>query len=303
MQKTIKQLNFILFKQSQTEVFIMHKKFSMQLIIVCIAFAGMPAHAYKVKTFQPLQINPLSVPYSQYQAPAVNENYPKITQIEYALFKRSYEKESIYNRLTRLETRLFRRHFNELPLATRVDNIANNIDAGIMYNISAKELARLERKVLGRVYTGDDTESRITRLEKEMLGAMQGGNLNQRFETVKTASKHYNSYPEIVQSQTTMTPAQAYRAISPAVNPYYGYGQNWTSTGGGIGGFFRNAIGSLLSGGTYGMGTMTGYTPPIYDPYSAYSPGMGIRNEYRGNTRSYIDNRNYGNGSTVRILD
>lgn len=278
----------------------MHKKHSMQFIIVCLIVLGMPAHAYKVKTFQPLQINPLAVPYNQYQEAAANESYPKITQIEYALFKRSYEREGIYNRLTRLENRLFRRSFNNLPLASRVDNIANNIDAGIMYNISAKELARIERKVLGRVYTGDDTESRITRLEKEMLGAMQGGNLTRRFETVRTASKHYNSYPEIVQSQTTMTPSQAYRAV----NPYSGYGQSWNSSGGGIGGFFQNLLGSVMGVGNYGMGSLTGYTPPIYDPYSMYTnPGMGIQNEYRGNTRSYIDNRNYGNGSTVRILD
>lgn len=282
-----------------TEVKVMHKSYTILFITVFFAIGLLPANAYKVKTFQPLQIQPLSVPYSQYQAPETAENYPKITQIEYALFNRSYEKESIYNRLTRLENKLFRRNFNNMPLSARVDNITNNVDAGIIHNISTKELAKLERKVLGRIYAGDDTESRITRLEKEMLGAMQGGNLTQRFETIKTAAKHYNSYPEIVQSQMVMTPAQAYRAV----NPYYGYGQSWNSNNSGICGFFRNTIGNLLSGSTYGMGTITGFTPPIYDSYSAYSPGMGIRNEYSSNTKSYIDNRNYGNGSTVRILD
>ena len=72
-----------------------------------------------------------------------------------------------------MENKLFRRNFNNMPLASRVDNILANIDPGIIYNISSRELAKLESKVLGRTYMNDDTESRITRLEKEMLGAMQ----------------------------------------------------------------------------------------------------------------------------------
>ena len=83
-----------------------------------------------------------------------------------------------------------------------MDNITKNMDSGVMYNISNNDLVKLERKVLGRTYEFDDTESRITRMEKEMLGAMQSGNLKSRLETIKTASKHYNSYPEIIQSQT-----------------------------------------------------------------------------------------------------
>ena len=271
-------------------------------ISICFS-AETAAYAYKVKTFQPLRINPLAVPYNPYQTPGVNENYPKITQIEYALFKKAYEKQNIYTRLARIERKLFKKAFNNLPLAERMENITNNMDSGVMYNISSNELSKLERKVLGRTYEGDDTESRITRMEKEMLGAMQSGNLKARLDTIKTASKHYNSYPEVLQSQT-ITPQtiypQYYGSSAPMAYypPSYGY---WnTNQNRGLGGFLKNMFGSMLNGG---YGTMTGYTPPIYDPYSQFDPGMGIRNEYYSNRRSYLRNKNYGTGSTVRILD
>lgn len=282
----------------------MRKNISVLAAIAAFLLLNAPAEAYKVKTFQPLRINPLSVPYNPYQAPGLNESYPKITQIEYALFKRNYEKQNIYNRLSRIERKLFKKTFNKLPLAARMENITNNMDSGVMYNISSKELSKLERKVLGRTYEADDTESRITRMEKEMLGAMQSGNLKTRLETIKTASKHYNSYPEILQSQT-ITPQtiypQQYGTI-PMQMGYYppSYG-NWNqSRGRGLGGFLKNMIGTMFNGG---YGTMTGYTPPIYDPYSQFDPGMRLRNEYHSNTRSYIRNRNYGSGSRIRILD
>ncbi len=273
----------------------MQKNFSA-VILACLILGSFsaPADAYKVKTFQPLAINPLALPHSN---PAINENYPKITQIEFNLFKRTYEKESIYNRLSRIENKIFRRNFSSLPLSSRVDNILANIDAGVMYNISSKELAKLERKVLGRTYDYDDTESRITRLEKEMLGAMQGGNLTERFNTVKTASKHYNSYPEIVQSQTV------YPQYS---TPYYPQG-SWSGTrvNRGVGGIVSNILGAIF--GDFSPGTMTGFTPPIYDQYSPYAgftnPGMGQQNYYMGNHGGYYNNRNIGSGSTVRILD
>ena len=281
----------------------MHTRTEIVCILSILFIFAMPAQAYKVKTFQPLRINPLEVPYNPYQAPGINESYPKITQIEYALFNKNYEKQNIYTRLARIERKLFKKSFNNLSLAARMENISNNMDSGVMYNISSKELSKLERKVLGRTYEYDDTESRITRMEKEMLGAMQSGNLKTRLGTIKTASKHYNSYPEVLQSQT-ITPQTIYPQYygQPSSMAYYppSYGYWNRSSNRGMGGFLRNMLGTMFNSG---YGTMTGYTPPIYDPYSQFDPGMGIRNEYRSNTRSYIRNRNYGTGSGVRILD
>lgn len=281
-----------MFRQ-KTEDIIMRKYAMHFVLLLSLTALSLPANAYKVKTFKPLSIAPLAAPYSE---PGINENYPKITQIEFNLFKRTYEKESIYNRLSRIEKRIFRRDFGSMPLATRVDNILANIDPGVMYNISTRELARLEAKVLGRTYPNDDTDSRITRLEKEMLGAMQGGNLSERFNTVKTAAKHYNSFPEIVQSQSVYP---QYNNMSP----YNTTNRSWSGSNinRGMGGFVQNLLGSLF--GNFSSGSLTGFTPPIYDPYNPYNPGIGTQDYYMGTHGGYLYNRNLGNTSTVKILD
>lgn len=281
-----------MFRQ-KTEDIIMRKYVMHFILLLSITAVSLPANAYKVKTFKPLSIAPLAAPYSE---PGINENYPKITQIEFNLFKKTYEKENIYNRLSRIEKRIFRRNFDSMPLATRVDNILANIDPGVMYNISTRELARLETKVLGRTYPNDDTDSRITRLEKEMLGAMQGGNLSERFDTVKTAAKHYNSFPEIVQSQNVYP---QYNNISP----YYTPKSSWSGSrvNRGVSGMLQNLLGVIF--GNFGSGSLTGFTPPIYDPYNPYINGVGSQDYYMGTHGGHMLNRNLGNHSTVRILD
>lgn len=282
----------------------MYKKFFAFCFLMTMAC---PAYAYKVKSFQPLAVpqyqqttNPLA---PQYQDYGVNESYPKISQLEFNLFRRTYENENIYSRLTRLENRIFRRSFTGMPLATRVDNILANVDAGLMYGISSKELGRLEMKVLGRTYMNDDTESRITRLEKEMLGAMQGGNLKSRFATVTTASKHYNSYPELAQSQKIYPKNYENSPYSPYSTKYnYSNGMNnYGNTG--VNGIFQKIAGAFF--GDIGNGSFTGMTPPIYDPYNPYgtNSGMGQQDYSVGNTGGYIRSKNLGNGGSVRILD
>ena len=289
----------------------MYKNF---LIMLCIFIAAAPAQALRVKKFKPLTpqkmqtVQPLQDTYAQnFQT---NENYPKITELELNIFKKSYEKENIYSRLTRLENKVFKRNFSGMPLASRVDNLLENIDAGIIYGISSKDLAKLESKVLGRTYFNDDTESRITRLEKEMLGAMQGGNLKERYKTIKTASKHYNSYPEIVQNQVIYPQSSTY-----GYNPYMGYTPSMSRQYNSYGtrGILRNMASRLFGG--FGPGSLTGFTPPIYDTYSPYSPyssymgrygmgqGMGHRKYYMGNRGGYLRDRSFGNGASIRILD
>lgn len=279
-----------------------------------------PAQAYKVKTFKPLapmnmqtlqpQVQDVIGTQNNSQNISSSSSYPKITQLEIGIFKKSYEREDIYSRLTRLENRVFKRSFTGMPLSSRVDNLLTNIDTGLMYGITNRDLSKLEMKVIGRTYPNDDTESRITRMEKEMLGAMQGGSLKERFETVKTASKHYNSYPEIVQSQTVY-PQYATGRYGYSPNMYQSYSQNYNGFGqptfGGINGLVQGILGKLF-GGFSGAGMLTGATPPIYDPYNPYSlyggsGGYGQQDYCIGNTGGYIRNRSLGSGSTVRILD
>lgn len=274
----------------------MYKK----LLLICLILsAACPAHAYKVKTFKPLvpqmqNMNTLQDPYQN--TIASNESYPKITQLEESIFKKNYEKQNIYTRLNRLEKKVFNRTFSGLPLSSRVDNLISNIDTGMLYGITSKDLAKLETKVLGRTYMNDDTESRITRMEKEMLGAMQGGNLKDRFDTIKTASKHYNSYPELIQSQ------QIYPQSTFGYNPY-GYSTSYGPAYGTYSSYRKPGILNRLFGG-YSPGMLTGFTPPIYDPYSMYTrPGMGHSRYVRGMRGWHLRNRSTGSGTRVRILD
>lgn len=295
-----------------------------KLLVLFFVFTTFIAQteAVPVRKFKPLK--PMQIPTIIEQEQKENiqnnfsqptENYPRITILEENIFKRTYENESIYNRLTRLEQKLFRQNFAGLPLASRVDNLFSNIDTGLMYGIKNNELARLETKVLGRQYPNDDTESRITRLEKEMLGAMQCGNLKERFETVKSASKHYNSFPEIVQSQSIPFGicGQGYNGYNPTYHHNNGWNSNWsnnsysgfnTNPSRGITNILRN-MASRVVNGAMGGGMITGLTPPIYDPYNPYAmtSGIGEQDYYWGNRGGYLRNKNTGGGSTVRILD
>lgn len=267
----------------------MHKKFFM--LLVALTFAA-PSFAYKVTTFQPLKpLQPVTQGYQDLGGMSGNyESYPKITQIENLMFRRSFDNENIYNRLSRIESKMFRRQFQNMPLASRMDNILSNIDEGQMSGIASNDLSRLETKVLGQSFQGEDSDSRITRLEKEMLGAMQQGNLKQRYEVVKTAARHYNAFPQQTARNSAFTP-----------NNYYNNNNSRSKAS------ILTRVLDTLAGGM-GMGTMTGFTPPIYDPYSSQSmqyPGnaAGMQDYYMGNNGGHYDNRNIGSGAGIRILN
>ncbi len=301
---------------------IMRKRLFLALFLaICTSglLSANPSFAYKVTTFQPLQpVTPYqdnsqyqnyqNQNYQNYQNPnyqnqqnALNyqnygnninntnnntnsgyENYPKISQVESMIFKKTYEGENIYNRLSRIEQKMFKQQYQSAPLANRVDNIISNIDVGAMAGISTRDLSELETRVFGQTYAKEDTDTRITRLEKEMMGAMQGGTIKQRYQGVRTAAKHYNSFPQQYASGSQYMPNNYY-AKKPSL-----LGRVMDSLAGGM-----------------GMGTMTGYTPPIYDTYSQdmfSTGGYGQQNYYGGNRGGYYDNRNLGSGTGVRVF-
>lgn len=257
-------------------------------IVFALLIAANPSFAYKVTTFQPL------APAYQNLANAQGayENYPKIAQVEAILFNRSYDGQNIYNRLSRIEQRLFKRQFKNMPLASRVDNILANVDEGQMYGISTRDLAKLESRIFGRTFPTDDSDTRITRLEKEMLGAMQQGNLRQRYAVVKNAAKHYNAFPQQTARNSAFTP-----------NNYYNQAPKQSI----LTRILDNVVGGFGLGSMAG-GSMTGYTPPLYDPYSQYNQsipgaGAGMQDYFMGNNGGYYNNRNIGSGAGIRILN
>ena len=66
---------------------------SMIFLAIFLLFAANEAFAYKVTTFQPLQpVSQLPVPTTAQRLSQRNqyENYPKISQVESILFRRTY---------------------------------------------------------------------------------------------------------------------------------------------------------------------------------------------------------------------
>ena len=208
------------------------------------------------------------------------ENYLQITQIEKALFSRTYERESIYNRLNRIERKLFRTTNTNDSLADRLDAITKNINPSLMANVPMAELRRLEQKILRQTYTSDDVENRLARLESVVFGATQSGAFDTRFQRLKIAMRQNASHQPFCTNQRDFYDAATLPTSARAKN--------------------------ILNNFVNGLGTITGFTPPVYDPFS----DGGFSNNNWGQSRFYSDNnrfynsfQGYNTGSRVQILD
>jgi len=275
------------------------------------AYDRIPNYSDNVRDFNYYSAN------QNYQADADTSNsYPKVTKIEALIFKQTFVNEDIEKRLARIENKMFRKTNSDMSLAERVDLISNNIDPGVFYDISSEKLSYIENKIFGRQYPNDDTETRIIRLEKEMLGAMQDGNLKERFDVVAQASKHYTSFPSLQEDNynTAQQPYnrnyQNYQRYSNT--PYTTYSNSNTNQRG-----LKNTLGNIVSG-LLGVGTMTGFTPPIYpsqysNGYQYYNPTNNYYDPYTNqgiqDNRStqtpygyYNYNKSYGTGGGVKVL-
>lgn len=293
------------------------RKIILLSTIAILTISTIKADCFQISPLQPLQplqpmgaLQPMGTLGNSYNT--MNNNnmsnyneYPKVNQVEKVLFKRVYSNEDIYQRLSRIETKMYGRPNGGVSLAERLDQITQNIDPGLMYNIPTQNLSNIEFRLFNRIYPNDSIENRIIRIEKEMLGAMQNGDLRERYETIADAAKHYNAFPYVNNNGI----AQGYQ------QPYV-----QTSTTGGKG-FLHN----LLS--TVAGGALTGYTPPLYNsPYGYCSSpymdsqynnqygngfwgqnmipnGAGFNDYVQSNRGYYNQNRNIGRGSSVTILN
>lgn len=245
----------------------MNKKLLVSISLMLLN-SSITTYAYQVTTITPLQPpigNGNSYPnYQNYQ----NDSYPKITQIEGVIFNRTFVNDDIYNRLNRIETKMFKRTNPNMDLAQRVDIITQSINPASMSNIPLDSLAKIEYKLFNRSYVNDDVETRVIRLEKEMLGAMQQGELEERYAVIASAAKHYNAFPVDNYNGNN----QQYQKFQ---QPYIAS----NNTGGG-GGILHNVLSSLIGG------TLTGFTPPITDSYGGYCSSPYMNNPYTQNNWS-----------------
>lgn len=220
-------------------------------------------------------------------------NLSAIGRIEQSLFGRSFANQNIASRLSRIEKSLFNTTYPTSSAVQRLDNIISNFNQLNKYpNISRNTLSKLESKVFNQSFPQNSADRRIERLEQQIFGAVQSGDMEIRYKNLIAASKNFNA--------------------DNVINSYYPAS----------GPKLRNVLGNF--GNTMLGGSMTGCTPPIEpygysynnnnsgynNPFANFSPGGGS-GIYRGygtnnglNGYSYNDSfTNYGTGAGVHILD
>lgn len=226
-----------------------------------------------------------------------NFNVAVVNRIEQSLFGRSFGNQNVASRLSRIEKSLFNTTYPSAPVTQRLDNVISNFNQLNKYpNISRNNLSKMEAKVFGQSFPQNSTDRRIERLEQQMFGAVQGGEMIARYKNLLTASKNFNA--DNIISSYYPAPLGAPR--------------------------LRNVLGNFNNMG----GNMTGCTPPIdpncdYDndfasngnmggnaPFASFGGGGGS-GIYRGYGTSngpfgYSSGEsfnNYGSGAGVHILD
>ncbi len=262
----------------------------LNLFIILLLSNANSINAYTIKTFEP------NMPYNGYSnynegfynVQNVNNDYPKLTLIENSLFNKSYVNESVYERLNRIEKKIFRKTFENMDLASRVDNVIRNMEEGnYLGNISKSILNDLEMLCFQKTYKKDTIEKRIQRLETQVFGTIQSGNLNNRFNNLQMAVNNMNMQN---QPYNNMYTQQNYYQNNYGMNQYPNYHRNLASQ-------FRSAIGNLFN-----PMKMTGFTPPVYNPINYYDANYGMRHYMQGNRYRYFKNKNYGTGSAVKVF-
>ncbi len=177
---------------------------------------------------------------------------------------------------------------------TNVIRKSENTDNIKLVSNNFSGLEKMEKKILLQTYEYDTPKNRIERLEQKFFGAVQNGDLNERFSTLKSVSKNYKAY----------NPDAMYSA-SKGYDTYNGYrppiftgsmGSGWQNT---LWGNFKNQF----------IGLPTGMTPAMDPAYMDYFEaerammGNGQEVDYRSNTGYYRSKTNRGVGTGVTILD
>ena len=223
-----------------------------------------------------------------------NAKIGELDKIEMTLFGKNFSNQTTPKRLARIEQKLFAQSYSTASDDQRIDNIISNFNQMNKYpNISSGTLTKIERQVLNQTFEQNGAKRRIERLEEQMFGAVQSGDLTARYDAVKMAAQNFKN-----------------RNLADTDN-------------------YFNPKANLRRGLSFGFGNgrMTGYTPNI-NPFNAsnfndfdsgyYNPAMYNRNSYSNNYntntnsnsssgpygfRNYNGTSSFGSGAGVTILD
>ena len=230
----------------------------------------------------------------------LRENYPNLGKIEQTLFGRAYDNQNINTRLSRIENALFTTTYPNSTSAQRIDNIISNFNQiNKNPNISKNVLSRLESRVFNQSFMQNSPQRRIERLEEQIFGAVQTGELDARCKALQLAAKTYNKNNSFSDDFSDPMTSSSFTSTSIPMSMSMPMAR-----GRGLGGFLSN----------FTSGSMTGFTPNInpfggYNNYNRYSNPYNRYNPYLGNQRpqqgyrAYNGTSNYGSGAGVTILD
>ena len=231
-------------------------------------------------------------------------NYVRYTNNGYYPYNSSYYNRGYYpapryrynNYYNRYPGNYYRR---PIIYKTKVNRTSlNNLcDKKVASKVSG--LDKIERKILSQTYEYDSYKNRIERLEQKVFGAIQSGDLQERFLTLKSVASNYKAYNPNMNNYSYNTHYGTYSGYRPPI---------LTGT---MGGGWQNNLWSNFKNQFVGM--PTGITPAMDPAYMDYfeaerammGSGTGTDVDYRSNTGYYKSNTNTHRttGMGVTILD
>ena len=279
------------------------------LLILCLFLFVCETGANSATLFPPLQPIGSTNPVQDYNnnitsaadpfATPNDFNLSALSRIEQSLFGHSFANLNVVSRLSKIEKSLFNATYPNASATQRMDNIISNFNQINKYpNISKNTLSKIEKKVFNQTFSQNSPDRRIERLEQQVFGAVQSGDIDSRYQNLIIASKNSNSNPDAIINRYASRP---------------------------------NLMGNMGMGGSMLGGSMTGFTPPIdpysnygsnnnyasnnnngnNDPFTSFNPASSGGGIYRGDRNnngmggySYHDSfTNYGTGAGVHIMD
>lgn len=173
------------------------------------------------------------------------------------------------------------------------------------YNLNSGQLSKVERKVFGRTYVGDDATNRLQRLESSVFGAVQSGNERSRLTKLSSATQGYsNKYPQYsaYNGYNNYYNNGYYNNYYNPNNPYY---NRYTPYRPYARPTIRNIIRNIRSG------SLTGYTPPVNTYYNQYPqnsyynfpPPNGYYTSTTGNGTQFTDLFSNGQSGSETYYD
>ncbi len=168
-------------------------------------------------------------------------------------------------------------------------------------SISSATLSKIEKKVFGRNFVGDNNLNRLTRLEQKVFGAVQRGNTTNRVQRLKTATQSYTNNYAYAPNYYNRT-YRTYPGYNYYNNPYNMYAPYRPYKRTRLKNMFRALTGASLTGFSPPVSDISeeankiaqnsysqnSYTNSTIDPYAAYnsstlqgySPNSGYSNGY-----------------------